>query len=177
MVVRQTAIKDCFEIEISSIKDERGWFARTFCKETFDNLGITETDFVQMNHSYTSEVGSIRGLHLQRPPYAEEKLIRCIVGAVFDVVVDCRKDSDSYLKWIGLELTSTNQKMLYVPKGCAHGFQTLLPNTELIYMHTSPYSADSELGFRFDDTALGIDWPLPPKSLSQRDLNHPLIQL
>jgi dTDP-4-dehydrorhamnose 3,5-epimerase len=130
---------------------------------------------VQSNFSLSREVGTIRGMHYQHPPNDECKLVRCTQGALFDVVVDLRKDSPTYLAWFGQELTADNHLSMWVPRGCAHGFQTLLPNTEIAYFVTAPYSKKLEDGVRWDDPAIGIKWPLPVSRISERDAEFSLL--
>lgn len=162
-------------IEPEPYSDERGWFARTYCKREFAAIGHT-AEWVQLNHSFTKDKGTIRGMHFQLPPYSEIKMVRCIAGAVWDVVVDIRKDSPSFLQWYATELNPGNRHMLYIPAGFAHGFQTLKPDTELIYHHSEYYQPGVESGLRFDDPALSLSWPLPVTIVSDRDRSHPLIQ-
>lgn len=144
-------------------------------REAFAQHGITEVP-VQTNFSLSREVGTIRGMHYQRPPNEECKLVRCTQGALFDVVVDLRKDSPSYLAWFGQELTAANHLSMWIPRGCAHGFQTLLPETEIAYFVTAPYSKELEAGIRWDDPAVGIRWPLPVSRISERDMHFPLLE-
>jgi len=162
-------------IEPEPYSDERGWFARTYCKREFATIGHT-AEWVQLNHSFTKDKGTIRGMHFQLPPYSEIKMVCCIAGAVWDVVVDIRKDSPSFLQWYATELNPGNRHMLYIPAGFAHGFQTLKPDTELIYHHSEYYQPGVESGLRFDDPALSLSWPLPVTIVSDRDRSHPLIQ-
>jgi dTDP-4-dehydrorhamnose 3,5-epimerase len=129
-----------------------------------------------MNHSFTAEKGTVRGMHFQHPPHAEIKMVRCIAGAVFDVVVDLRKDAETFLQWYGVELSAENKQMIYIPEGFAHGFQTLTENVELIYHHTEFYTPEAEAGLLYNDVALNINWPLPITNLSERDTKHPIIQ-
>ena len=131
---------------------------------------------VQSNVSLSTEVGTVRGMHYQRPPNEEGKLVRCTQGAIFDVVVDIRKDSPTYLKWFAQELTAKNHLSMWVPLGCAHGFQTMQPNTEITYLVTAPYSRHSEGGIRWDDPAIGIKWPLAVTRMSERDRAFPFLQ-
>jgi dTDP-4-dehydrorhamnose 3,5-epimerase len=147
--------------------DERGWFARYFCADTFAELG-GPMSFVQFNHSMTRNAGSIRGLHLQlgRPP--ESKLVKCVRGAVLDVLVDVRAGSPTFLQHVTLELSAGGDAVV-IPPGVAHGFQTLVEDTELIYHHTAPYRPGDERGFRYDDPRIGVAWPLPPADVSDKD--------
>lgn len=151
------------------VADVRGAFARWFCRDELASV-IGSRNIVQMNHSRTTRVGAIRGLHFQRPPHSEMKLIRCLRGAVLDVVVDLRSGSATYLRHHRETLRSGDGKLLVVPEGFAHGFQTLEPDTELLYLHTTAYTPAAEGGFRFDDPAFAIEWPLPATDMSPRDL-------
>lgn len=174
MEFKETPLKGCYIIEFSHHSDSRGWFSRTFCSEEFKKIGFME-HWVQHNHSFTSEMGSIRGMHYQKMPAGETKLIRCIAGKVFDVAVDLRTGSKTYLKWHAVELSSDNRTMIFIPKGFAHGFQTLTPNAELLYCHSDPYQPDYEAGLNHLDKALNINWPLEITSISDRDRQHPFI--
>jgi dTDP-4-dehydrorhamnose 3,5-epimerase len=174
MIFNETILKGSFVIDINPFEDERGWFARTFCKEEFKKIGH-EGEWVQLNHSFTKQKGTIRGMHYQLPPYSEIKLVRCIAGAVFDVIVDIRKDSPAFLQWVGVELSAKNRKMIYIPEGFAHGFQALEENCELIYHHSAFYKPNVESGLKYDDPKLNIDWPLGAWNISERDRNHTLL--
>ena len=171
MIFRETKLPGAYIIEPEPSRDERGFFARTFCRREFEKIGH-HRDFVQFNHSHTSRKGTIRGLHYQRPPHAEIKLIRCIRGGVFDVIVDIRQGSRTFLDHISVELTEQNLKMIYVPEGFAHGFQTLDAHTELLYHHTAYYAPEAEGGVRYDDPLLGIEWPLSVGELSDKDQGY-----
>lgn len=166
-----TPLAGSYVIDLEPISDERGWFARTYCKKKFEQIGHT-SEWVQLNHSYTKEKGSIRGMHFQYPPHAEIKMIRCIAGAIFDVIIDIRTGSPTFLQWFGMELSSANKKMLFIPAGFAHGFQTLTDNCELIYHHTSFYKPGAEGAIRYDDKRVNIQWPLAITYISQKDKNH-----
>lgn len=156
-----------------AIEDARGFFARTWDRETLAERGL-ETTVAQCNISYNARRGTIRGLHMQRPPHAETKLIRCTQGALFDVIVDVRADSPTYLRWYGVILDAIDRAALYVPRGFAHGFQTLEDDTETFYMVSESYVPGAELGFRWDDPAFGIDWPAgPPTQISDKDRSWP----
>jgi dTDP-4-dehydrorhamnose 3,5-epimerase len=161
-------------IETERKKDDRGWFTRTWCKDEFSQIGHT-AEWVQHNHTLTIEKGSLRGLHYQLLPFAETKLVRCVVGSVYDVIVDIRKDSPTYLQYLGVELSSSNGRMLYIPEGFAHGFQTLEPNCEMLYCHSAAYKPGFEGGLHFSDPSLKIQWPLEPTIISDRDKTHPFI--
>ena len=174
MIFSATTLAGCYTIELEPFSDERGWFARTYCKEEFAAIGHT-AEWVQMNHSCTNSCGAIRGMHYQLPPFGEIKLVRCIAGAVFDVVVDIRAGSPTFLHWFGTELSASNKKMLYIPRGFAHGFQTLTEGAELIYHHSAIYTPGHEAGIGYNDPKLNITWPLPAGIVSERDQQHPLL--
>jgi len=174
MTFTPTSLEGSYLIDPNVFQDERGWFTRTYCKEEFSSI-VPSLEWVQFNHSCTRHCGAIRGLHFQKPPHQEAKLIRCIAGAVWDVTVDLRIESPSFLKWFGVELSAANRKMLFVPERFAHGFQTLTENCEMLYHHTHAYAPDAEGGLRYDDPQLAIHWPKPPTCLSERDLRHPLL--
>jgi dTDP-4-dehydrorhamnose 3,5-epimerase len=174
MIFHDTELKDARLIEIEPRGDARGMFARTFCSSEFATAGL-ETVFVQQNTSVSAEKGTIRGMHFQRPPYQEVKLIRCLRGAILDVIVDLRRDSPTFLKHQGFELTANNRRMLYVPKGFAHSFQTLTDDIEVSYLVSAPYTPDAEGGVRYNDPHLGIEWPLPVSVISDKDANWPLL--
>lgn len=162
-------------IELEKKADPRGFFARYYCEKEFLEQGL-ETQWVQMNTTLTHKVGAIRGLHFQREPQTEAKIVRCLNGAIMDVIVDLRKGSDSYGRWISEELTSENRKMLYIPAGFAHGFQTLQEDTELLYMHSEFYSSEHEGGVLYSDPQLNIQWPMEISDISERDQSHPLLK-
>lgn len=174
MIFTPLPIAGAFRIDPEPIGDDRGSFARIFCAEEFAAQGL-ETRWVQMNASYSAHKGTLRGLHFQRPPAAEAKLVRCVRGAMFDVLVDMRRGSDSFGRWTALELVAAQGTMVYVPQGVAHGFQTLAPDTAVLYCHSAAYNRDHEGGLRFDDDGVGIDWPLPVSEISDRDQSHPLL--
>lgn len=175
MIFTETSLKDSYVINLQPSQDDRGWFARTYCKNEFNKIGHTK-EWVQLNHSYTKQKGTIRGMHYQQPPFSEIKLVRCIAGSVYDVIIDLRKDSITYLKYIGIELSSVNKNMIYIPEGFAHGFQALTDECELIYHHSQFYEPGLEAGIRFNDRAINIDWPLPVTNISSRDNTHPLME-
>lgn len=171
---RSTPIGGVVVVETSSFVDPRGSLTRLFCNRQLASL-IGERQIVQINHSRTATAGAIRGLHFQKPPHAEMKLIRCLRGRVWDIAVDLRTGSPTFLQWHAEELTASNSRMLVISEGCAHGFQTLEPDSELLYLHTACYAPDAEEGIRFNDPRLGIAWPLPPGDISQRDQGHALL--
>jgi dTDP-4-dehydrorhamnose 3,5-epimerase len=166
-----TPISGVIIAETRLIVDQRGAFSRLFCEDELA-VALNGRRIVQANQSRTSVVGAVRGLHYQLPPHAEMKLVRCIKGRVWDVVVDLRAGSPSFLKWHAEELTSENARMLIIPEGCAHGFQVLEAESELLYLHTSAYAPEAEGGIRHDATVLNISWPIPVADLSERDRNH-----
>lgn len=174
MIFEELKLKGAYVISLELRTDDRGGFARTFCKNEFAKIGHTK-EFVQMNHSYNTHKGTIRGMHFQLPPHQEIKLIRCVKGAVVDVIVDLRKDSPTFLQHVAVEISAENKKMMYVPEDFAHGFQTLEDHSELIYHHTQFYTPSADAGVRFDDPALKINWPLPPVMVSDKDRLYPLI--
>lgn len=167
----ETPLTGSYVIALQSFSDNRGWFTRTFCKKEFEQIGHNQ-EWVQLNHSFTSMKGAIRGMHFQYPPHSEIKMVRCISGTIFDVIVDIRKGSPSFLRWFGIELSAENKKMLYIPQGFAHGFQTLTDNCELLYHHTDFYEKDFEGALNFNDPTLNIKWKLEPTDVSIRDMNH-----
>lgn len=174
MIFLKTKLPGSYIVELEPYSDERGWFARTYCKNEFAAIGHN-SEWVQLNHSFTKDMGSVRGMHFQPPPHGEIKLVRCIAGAVFDVIVDIRQHSPAFLKWFGTELSAVNKKMMYIPEGFAHGFQTLSDDAELIYHHSQFYTPGVEGGLRYDDPAIGIEWPLTAMNVSARDQQHPLL--
>jgi dTDP-4-dehydrorhamnose 3,5-epimerase len=169
---RPTPVEGAQIIDLDRRGDDRGFFARLFCGQEFADAGL-EPCFVQANNTLTARRATLRGLHFQLPPAAEAKVVRCIRGALFDVVADLRPDSPSYAKWFGAELSAENRSMMYVPRGCAHGFITLADDTEVLYLHSAPYAPELERGLRFDDPWLGIAWPVEPAELSAKDRAWP----
>lgn len=167
----ETKLKGCYVIIPKAFNDERGWFFRTFCESDFLKIGFKKK-WVQMNHSFTKQRGTIRGMHFQNEPHKEAKLVRCISGGIFDVVVDIRKDSNTFLQWFGIELSAKNRKMLFIPEGFAHGFQTLKNKTELIYLHSNVYNPKGEGGLMYNDLLIDVKWPLPISLISNRDTEH-----
>jgi dTDP-4-dehydrorhamnose 3,5-epimerase len=156
------------------IEDNRGFFSRFFCAEDFGRVGLTKP-IAQINHSMTHAKGAVRGLHFQYPPFAEDKIVTCMRGSVFDVAVDLRNDSPTFLQWHGEILSAENQRSLLIPQGFAHGFQTLTTDCELLYLHSMPYAPDCEGALHALDPQLKILWPLPITELSERDRAHPMI--
>ena len=161
-------------MELTDFTDSRGIFKRLYCQEELSGV-LSSKQIVQVNTSETFQKGSIRGMHFQNPPKCEIKFIHCIQGAVYDVVVDLRKSSKTFLQWYAIELSSQKNNMIIVPEGCAHGFQSLLKNSRLLYFHTEFYNPEYESGLRYDDPLIGINWPLEINSLSKRDSEHKLL--
>lgn len=174
MNVSPTPLAGLFEIHTTGTGDARGRFTRLFCEQELASIR-PNLHFTQINLSVTHGRGAVRGLHYQTPPMAEAKLIRCLRGRVFDVAVDLRADSATYLHWHAIELAEGNDRAVFIPEGFAHGIQTLTEDADLLYMHTAPWAPDCEGGLRHDDPRLAIHWPLPVSGLSERDRNHPLI--
>ena len=158
MIFRETKLKGAFIIEPERLEDERGLFARTFCKEEFKAHGLNSR-VVQCNISFNKKKGTLRGMHYQVAPHEEAKLVRCTRGAIYDVIVDLRPDSPTFKQWVAVELTADNHRMLYIPEGFAHGFQTLEDNTEVFYQMSESYHPESARGIRWDDPMFGIKWP------------------
>lgn len=171
----ETSIAGAWVLESTAFQDNRGAFSRLFCSQELRAI-IDQKPIVQINHSMTHSVGAVRGLHYQNSPHAEMKIVRCLKGRVFDVVVDLRKGSPTFLKWTAVELTPQNHLALVIPEGCAHGFQVLEECSELLYLHTAFYRSDAEGAVRFDDPKINVNWPLTPTDLSARDLSHPYLK-
>ena len=170
-----TSIPGVSVVECDLLEDARGSFCRTFCDTQLAGVLAGRT-IRQINVSRTRAIGAIRGLHFQNPPHAEMKLVRCLRGRVWDVALDLRQGSPTFLRWHGEELSEKNSRMMVIPEGCAHGFQVLEPDSELLYLHTAPYMRAAEGGVRYDDTAIGITWPLTITDISERDRAHPLVE-
>lgn len=170
MLFRTTRLQDVRLIEVERASDERGYFARTFCVREFAVAGLA-TVFLQHSTSHTARIGTVRGMHFQRPPHEEVKLVRCLAGAIHDVLIDIRPGSPTYMQWEAYELTAGDGRQLYVPAGFAHGFQTLAPATEVGYMMNAFYAPDASDGIRHDDPAFNIFWPLPVSEISAKDRN------
>ncbi len=168
MIFKETKLKGNYLINLDLKEDERGFFARYYCEKEFSQKGLN-TKWVQVNNSASKEVGTLRGLHYQREPNAEVKLVRCLRGAIWDVVVDLRYKSETFGKWFGVKLTDENRTMMYVPKGFAHGFVSLEPNSEILYLVSDFYSLDTEGSLLWSDKQVGIDWPINPKVISSKD--------
>jgi dTDP-4-dehydrorhamnose 3,5-epimerase len=169
-----TPLPDVLVAHTSAFVDHRGAFQRLFCDRELQAV-LGGRDIVQINHSRTIQTGAVRGMHFQYPPHAEMKLVRCVRGRVWDVVVDLRMGSPTFLRWHAEDLTFDSGRMLIIPEGCAHGFQVLEPDSELLYLHTAHYMPAAEGGVRHDDPVLDITWPLPVVDVSERDAIHPLL--
>jgi dTDP-4-dehydrorhamnose 3,5-epimerase len=172
MIFTETEIPRAFIIDIERREDHRGFFARSWCLKEFESHGLNP-DIIQINVGYNVSKGTLRGMHFQLSPYQEVKLVRCTMGAVFDVIVDLRPDSSMHKKWIGVELTEENHLMLYIPEGCAHGYQTLVDNSEIYYQTSQFYAPEHAVGVRYNDPSFGIKWPLEVENISDADRSWP----
>jgi dTDP-4-dehydrorhamnose 3,5-epimerase len=173
VIFKETRLKGVYIIEVERLQDERGFFVRTFCREEFEKHGLNSS-VAQCNISYNHKKGTLRGLHYQIAPYSEAKLVICIAGSIYDVIVDLRSDSTTYCQWMALELTARGRRrMLYIPEGFAHGFQTLEDDSEVFYQMSEFYAPEYARGIRWNDSAFGIQWPEDQRILSDRDRNYP----
>ena len=172
MEFHSTKLRDVYLIQIEPARDNRGFFARTFCVEEFEAHGL-ETSFPQHSISFSARKGTLRGLHYQLEPRSEAKLVRCTQGAILDVIIDIRPNSPTYRRWQQFELSSANRRQLYIPKGFAHGFQTLSDDVEVNYLISTPYASELARGIRYDDPAFGISWPLSVTEISEKDARWP----
>ena len=172
MILAESKFKGAYIIEPERLEDDRGFFARIFCQEEFAAHGL-RTRFVQGSISFNHKKGTLRGMHYQVAPHAEARLVRCTMGAIYDVIIDLRSGSPTFKQWVALELTAQNRTMLYVPEGLAHGFQSLVDDTEVSYLMTESYHPDLAGGVRSDDPAFGIEWPMPAKVIADRDRTYP----
>jgi dTDP-4-dehydrorhamnose 3,5-epimerase len=172
MIFAKTRIAGARLLDIEPFRDERGFFARTWCQRELAAQGLDD-GIAQESISYNHRLGTLRGLHFQRAPHEEAKIVRCTRGAIFDVIVDLRAASPTYLQWEGVELSAENRRALLVPKGCAHGFETLADDTEVLYQISSFYAPEAAAGYRYDDRAFAIVWPIPVAVISERDLSWP----
>jgi len=177
MKIMDTSIQGVYIIDIDRLEDERGFFARSVCENEFKAHGM-QSHFVQCSISFSPHQGTLRGMHYQVKPHEEVKLVRCTRGAIFDVIVDLRESSDTFCRWVSVELTQDNRRSIYVPFGCAHGFLTLVPDTEVSYQISESFDPASARGVRFDDPAFGIEWPysatklISPKDKLYQDFKH-----
>jgi dTDP-4-dehydrorhamnose 3,5-epimerase len=172
MLFTPTELVGAFVIDVQLFEDNRGFFTRTWSIDEFENRGLV-SQIVQMNLSYNRIKGTLRGMHFRHAPYAETKLVRCVRGAILDVIIDIRPESPSYKRWISVELTAENRRALYVPEGFAHGFQTLVDDVEVMYQVSQAYMPSAEGGVRYNDPAFGISWPMPPTQISPKDTQWP----
>lgn len=175
MIFHPTPLEDAYTIAWEPRSDDRGMFARAFCSQEFAERGLCSS-FVQANISGNHLAGTVRGMHFQAPPHAEVKLVRCVKGSLYDVIVDIRPDSPTYLRWFGAELSDANGLMMYVPHGFAHGYQALTADATAFYLVSAAYAAHAEGGLRHDDPLVAIAWPLPIASVSVKDSNWPLLK-
>jgi dTDP-4-dehydrorhamnose 3,5-epimerase len=173
-VFHVTPLSGVHVVQRKAAEDARGFLSRIYCRDEFAHVGMPHP-LVQINHTLTRQCGTVRGMHFQYPPYAETKLVSCLSGKVFDVAIDLRRGSSTFLKWHAEVLSAENRKSLLIPEGFAHGFQTLTEDCELIYIHTAAYDKTSESGVRFDDPVFGIRWPLAAIDISDRDRIHALV--
>lgn len=172
MIFTETGIKGVFLIDILRMKDSRGFFGRSWCKDEFQAHGLNP-EIAQSSISYNKRRGTLRGVHYQNSPSGESKTVQCTSGAIFDVIVDLRPESETYLKWIGVELTSRNFRIVYIPERLGHGFITLKNDSVVHYSMSKVYTPSTEAGFPFDDPAFRIMWPIEPAVMSERDKHHP----
>ena len=172
MIFKETELKGAFIVELERLEDERGFFARTFCEQEFRDSGIGFR-VVQCNLSFNKKRGTLRGMHYQIAPFEEAKLVRCTRGAIYDVIIDLRPESPTFMRWVAVELTEENYQMLYIPEGFAHGFQTLEDNTEVFYLMSQFYKPECARGVRWNDPVFGVQWPLPVSVISRKDMSYP----
>ena len=168
MIFTETTLKNAYVIELEKREDHRGFFARTWDEKEFEKHNLN-SNLVQCNVSFSKKCGTLRGMHYQKKPFEESKVIRCTKGKIFDVIIDLRSSSSTFKKWFGVELTEENYKMLYVPEGFAHGFQSLEDNSEIIYQVSEFYTPNSELGIHWNDPAFNITWPIEEKIITEKD--------
>lgn len=171
----KTEIEDCYLIELSPFNDERGWFSRLFCQDTLMQMGI-DFQIKQMNQSFNVHPFTFRGMHMQRPPFSEGKIVHCVKGAVQDFVLDMREDSETFLKSLSFHLNENDFKALYIPKGLAHGFLTLEENSSLTYLHDTNYTPEAEFGVRFDDPQINLIIEQDIRHISEKDLSYSLLK-
>lgn len=176
MIFTKTILQGVYRIDVEPFEDHRGAFSRLYCRNEFQKIGLSKS-LAQINLSQTNIRGSVRGLHMQKDAHAEVKIVRCLRGACFDVAVDMRKESPTYLQWHGEMLSAENRRALFIPEGFAHGFQALEDNTDLMYFVSEFYTPGAEVGVRYNDPAIGIQWPLEAINVSEKDLEHPLLKL
>lgn len=168
----ETSVNGAYLIDLRKLQDDRGFFARTFCQDEFSRFGVNKP-MVQTNTAYSIQAGTFRGLHMQLPPFSEIKIVRCLRGAIFDLFVDLRPASPTFKQWFGAELSETNNRMLLVPEGCAHGYLTLADHSEVSYQVSAMYTPSAEIGLRWNDPAFGIELPFEPRIISEKDRMQP----
>lgn len=173
MFFTETELKGAFVIDVNKLNDNRGFFGRTWCQEEMEAHGLNG-NVVQSNTSFNIHKGTLRGMHYQKHPYEETKLVRCTKGSVYDVIVDLRPDSPTFKKWLGVQLSENDHRMIYVPEKFAHGYLTLEDNSEVTYLVTQFHKPGSEGGLRWNDPEIGITWPNKINIISEKDKNHPL---
>ena len=171
MIFTETKLKGAYIVDIKRIEDDRGFFGRAWCQKEFEEMGLS-ANVVQSNLSSNKKKGTLRGMHFQVTPFAESKLVRCTRGALYDVIIDLRPASPTYMQWLGVELTADSFRMLYVPENFAHGFLTLEDNTDITYQVTQFYAPGAERGIRYNDPAFNIQWPIDPQIISEKDKAH-----
>lgn len=174
MIFKETSLPGAWTIDIEPIADDRGFFARWYCTKEMAEHGLRPLE-AQGNLSYNRQMGTVRGMHMQLPPAAEVKLVRCIRGGIFDIIVDTRLGSRTRWQWTGVELNEDNRRALYVPEGFAHGYQTLTDDAEVMYQVSEFYAPGHEIGLRYNDAALALEWPLPTEAISDKDAAWPLL--
>jgi len=175
LIFTPTPLEGAFVVELELLEDDRGFFARSFCEKEFEAQSLAPR-FVQCNVSFNRSKGTLRGLHYQAEPFAEEKLVRCTGGAIMDVMVDLRPASATFGRWHGVQLDDENRRALYIPKGFAHGFQTLTDAAEVLYLMSAFYRPGAARGIRWDDPTIGVEWPLPDPIVSERDQGLPMLR-
>lgn len=176
MKFEETSLKGAYIIEVDKLGDNRGFFGRLWCKNELKKYNLN-TNIVQSNVSFNEKKGTLRGMHFQKKPFQETKLVRCTKGSVYDVIIDLRPNSSTYKKWFGVKLTDNNHKMIYVPENFAHGFLTLEENSEVYYLITQFYNNAAEVGLKWNDTAFNIEWPVEVKEISEKDNSHPFFDI
>lgn len=175
MIFSETRLKGVFVIDPEPLGDERGFFARAWCSREFNALGL-DSRLAQCNISFNKIKGTLRGMHYQVAPHGEAKLVRCTMGAIYDVIIDLRHDSATFTQWVAVQLSAENRRMMYIPEGLAHGFQTLEDNTEVFYQMSEFYHPESARSVRWNDPAFGIEWPLAVTLISEKDQRHPMYE-
>lgn len=172
MIFAETSLPGAYIIDLQQIDDERGFFARSYCQQEFNARGM-KSSVAQCNISFNKKKGTLRGMHFQSSPKAEAKLVRCTQGKILDVIIDLRPESQTYCRWVAVELSSENRRSLYIPEGFAHGFQTLEDNSEVFYQMFEFFSPEHASGVRWNDPAFGVDWPLKSPTMSVKDQSYP----